>query len=249
MFEHLFSHPSTVARHRAAPYAAERERYLTYCARQGYAHTTLRLKARELLWIARKLRVYPDLHVTPAQLEAVASGWHDRQQGCGRPLNTRRARARFLAGARAWRRFLGGWCPSPRPSHWPSAERRLRRGWPRPEGYRRSPSGVDRSTLTTFSGGTVPGGRPWQRSSWKRRHVSHDVWPPRLLPSIGAQSGRCLARLLAVCRGPGLVPSRHRRGHPGPTGLCPCWSTRRPLLAGGASPAGQPGHTPARGHS
>ena len=45
MFEHLFSHPSTVARHRAAPYAAERERYLTYCAQQGYAHTTLRLKA------------------------------------------------------------------------------------------------------------------------------------------------------------------------------------------------------------
>jgi integrase/recombinase XerD len=113
MFEHLFSHPSTVARHRAAPYAAERERYLTSCAQQGYGHTTLRLKARELLWIARKLRVHPDLHVTPAQLEAVAAGWHDRQQGCGRPLNTRRTRARFLAEARAWLRFLGGWCPSP----------------------------------------------------------------------------------------------------------------------------------------
>jgi hypothetical protein len=108
MFEHLFSHPSTVARHRAAPSAAARERYLTSCAQQGYAHTTLGLKACELLWIARKLRVYPDLHVTPAQLEAVASGWHDRQQGWGRTLNTRRTRARFLAEARAWLCFLGG---------------------------------------------------------------------------------------------------------------------------------------------
>jgi hypothetical protein len=98
MFEHLFSHPSTVARHRATPYAAERERYLTSCAQQGYAHTTLRLKARELLWIARKLRVYPDLHVTPAQLEAVASGWHDRQQCCGRTLAERlRSGASVLA--------------------------------------------------------------------------------------------------------------------------------------------------------
>ena len=78
MFEHLFSHPSVVARHRAGPYVAERERYLTYCAQQGYAHATLRLKARELLWVARKLRAYPDLRVTPAQLVAAAHGWHDR---------------------------------------------------------------------------------------------------------------------------------------------------------------------------
>src|SRR5712692_4779103 len=112
MFEHLFSHPSVVARHRAGPYVAERERSLTYCAQQGYAHATLRLKARELLWVARKLRAYPDLRVTPAQLVAVAHGWHDRQRSYGRPLNPRRTRARFLAEARAWLRFLGGWCVS-----------------------------------------------------------------------------------------------------------------------------------------
>lgn len=110
MFEHLFAHPSVVARHRAAPYVKERECYLTYCAQQGYAHATLRLKARELLWIVQKLQVSPDLHVTPAQLEAVASRWDDRQQCAGRPLNTRRTRARFMAEARAWFRFLGCWC-------------------------------------------------------------------------------------------------------------------------------------------
>ena len=112
MFEHLFSHPSVVARHRAAPYAEERQHYLTLCAHQGYAHATLRLKARELLWIAQKLPVAPELPMTSAQLEAVASDWHDRQQYAGRPLNTRRTWARFMAEARAWLRFLG--CRSPR---------------------------------------------------------------------------------------------------------------------------------------
>jgi hypothetical protein len=107
MFEHLFSHPSVVARHRAAPYAEEREHYLTHCAQQGYAHATLRLKARELLWVARKLHVHPELPVTPAQLEAAASEWDGRQQDAGRPLNIRRTQARFMAEARAWLRFLG----------------------------------------------------------------------------------------------------------------------------------------------
>jgi integrase/recombinase XerD len=55
------------------------------------------------------------LRVTPGQLAAVAHGWHDRQQCCGRPLNLRRIRARFLAEARAWLRFLGGWCETPEP--------------------------------------------------------------------------------------------------------------------------------------
>jgi site-specific recombinase XerD len=112
MFEHLFSHPSVVERHRAAPYAEERERYLTHCAQQGYAHATLRLKARELLWITRKLPLHSELPVTTAQLEAAVSEWHDRQECAGRPLNIRRTRARFMAEARAWLRFLGCWCES-----------------------------------------------------------------------------------------------------------------------------------------
>ena len=48
MFEHLCAPPAVVARHRAAPYAEEREHSRTHCAPQGYAHATLRLKAREL---------------------------------------------------------------------------------------------------------------------------------------------------------------------------------------------------------
>ena len=102
MFEQLFTHPAVVARHRAAPYVEERERYLTYCAQQGYTQATFRLKARELIWVARKLRIGPHVRVTPAQLEAVAHGWQDRQQGYGRALNTVWTRARFLTTARTW---------------------------------------------------------------------------------------------------------------------------------------------------
>ena len=110
MFEQLFTNPAAIACHRAAPYAEERARYLTHCSQQGYSHATLLLKARELLWVARKLSVYPDLRVTPAQLEAAAAEWQDRQQAYGRPLNTQLIHTRFIAVARPWRRFLGCWC-------------------------------------------------------------------------------------------------------------------------------------------
>ena len=99
MFEQLFTNPAAIACHRAAPYAEERTRYLTHCSQQGYSHATLLLKARELLWVARKLSVYPDLRVTPAQLEAAAE-WQDRQQAYGRPLNTQLIHTRFIAVAR-----------------------------------------------------------------------------------------------------------------------------------------------------
>lgn len=104
-----------MARHRAAPYAEERAHSLPHCAQQGYARATLRLKARELLWVARKLHVSPALPVTPAQLEAAASAWDGRQQNAGRPLNIRRTQARFMAAARAWLRFLGCWYAAPEP--------------------------------------------------------------------------------------------------------------------------------------
>jgi hypothetical protein len=57
MFEKLFKKSVVLDRHEHAPYREERERYLAYCDREGYKRSTLRLFARELLWIARKLRL------------------------------------------------------------------------------------------------------------------------------------------------------------------------------------------------
>ena len=55
MFEQLFSSQSACRRHRGAPFADERERYLQHCAEQGATGGTLRMKAKELLWLAQNL--------------------------------------------------------------------------------------------------------------------------------------------------------------------------------------------------
>ena len=41
MFEILFAYRKVLARHQAGPAAADRERYLAYCAGQGAARETL----------------------------------------------------------------------------------------------------------------------------------------------------------------------------------------------------------------
>lgn len=100
MFDDLFTRPSALARHRAAPYAAERARYLAHCAQRGDSRTTMWLKVRTLLWVAQQLRrAYPTLDVTLAQVRAVAG------RGPGR--HTRWSRRRFVDVARPWLRFLG----------------------------------------------------------------------------------------------------------------------------------------------
>ena len=107
MFERLYRSPAALARHTNAPYAKERIRYLSSCAARGYSHATLLFKARELLWVARKLAVYPSLHVTLEQIKAVARGWAERQRSCGQTLNTSWTRTRFIQVASAWLRSLG----------------------------------------------------------------------------------------------------------------------------------------------
>ena len=107
MFEKLFKRRSTLARHQNAPYAEERARYLAHCEQQGYTCETLLMKARELLWVARKLRVDSDRPVTITEIEAASQGWEERQRCCGQTLNTRWTRTRFIQVATPWLRFLG----------------------------------------------------------------------------------------------------------------------------------------------
>ncbi len=107
MFTQLFVRPSVVARHVGAPYVGERRQYLAYCAQRGDTRSTLVLKARELLWVARKLRVYPDLDVTREQVRAVAGEWEERARACGQPLTPRWTNRRFVDVAGAWLRSLG----------------------------------------------------------------------------------------------------------------------------------------------
>ena len=108
MFDQLFKSPSAIFRHSSAPYAEERSQYLTACAENGCSRSTLLFEARDLLWIARKLSIYSDLdQVTMEQVRAVADDWKSREHACGRALNMRFTRRRFMRLARAWLRFLG----------------------------------------------------------------------------------------------------------------------------------------------
>jgi site-specific recombinase XerD len=109
MFERLFKNSAAIARHREAPYVEERERYLSYCAKEGFTHETLLLFARELLWIARKLRFSRESKLTFEQVQAAAKGWAQRERSWGQKLNAKWTRIRFIQVARSWLRFLGCW--------------------------------------------------------------------------------------------------------------------------------------------
>lgn len=115
MFEQLFKRPSVVARHANAPFADERRRYLTECARRGESRSTLLLKAEDLFWVAHKLRGYPTLQVTIQQVRAAAHDWQERERACGHGLNTRFTCARFVQTARGWLHYLGYFPPTPEP--------------------------------------------------------------------------------------------------------------------------------------
>ena len=109
MFEKLFTRRIVLYRHESAPYRKERELYLEYCEQQGYTISTLLHLARELLWIARKLRIDPERGVYLKQVEAAAQGWAKRRHFSGQALNTRWTRIRFIQVARSWLRFLNYW--------------------------------------------------------------------------------------------------------------------------------------------
>jgi integrase/recombinase XerD len=109
MLKPIYKHPFIIARHAAAPFPKERERYLLDCVRRGDARSTLLRKATEVYWIACKLRAHGDLHVSMKTLRRVAgrSNWKERQPLTGRKLKKAAVTRRFLSHAEAWLRFLG----------------------------------------------------------------------------------------------------------------------------------------------
>src|SRR5580692_6724882 len=110
MFDQLFKHASTRARHATAPFAEERARYLVYCELRGDSRSQQLRKAHDLLWIARKLNLHSELQVTSDQIRAlVVNGQHDEDPG-GPNLNLLSTRKRLQGHACAWLRYLGFLC-------------------------------------------------------------------------------------------------------------------------------------------
>jgi integrase/recombinase XerD len=99
MFEALYDRKADVARHRAAPLAAERERYLLHCAEQGAAFGTLRSRAKWLFWAAVRMSPDDSYGVDAARLHELV---------CSRRLTPSTAET-YEQSIRPWLKFLGWW--------------------------------------------------------------------------------------------------------------------------------------------
>lgn len=102
MSQQLFSSEPARRRHRDAPFAEERERYLRHCAEHGATRATLRMKANELLWLAQHLTSNAPRGVDMQTLQEIV---RERQAVC-KGITTAR---RLIDIARPWLRFLGWW--------------------------------------------------------------------------------------------------------------------------------------------
>lgn len=117
MFESLFQYPTVVARHREGPAADERQRFLLHRANEGAARGTLLRIARELLVIAKNIKVATDKPIGRDDLEVAADKWARHQQRRHRSRGPRWSRELFLHVGTDWLRFLGRWeKPQPPPA-------------------------------------------------------------------------------------------------------------------------------------
>jgi len=102
MFETLLDTDAARRRHREAPFAAERERYLEHCADLGAARSSLLTMSSELIWIARFLEPDASQGVDMEQLQRIV-----QQRTLVRGGAT--TAQRTIVTARPWLRFLGWW--------------------------------------------------------------------------------------------------------------------------------------------
>src|SRR5664279_5226581 len=111
MFEKLFAYSGVVSRHREAPLAEERQRYLEYREEQGTPKSTLLPLASELLAIAQQLPLGKK-SVGASEIAQAGLRWAEHQQQCGRAKTLEWPQTRFVQTATQWLRFLG-WFQEP----------------------------------------------------------------------------------------------------------------------------------------
>ncbi len=107
MFATLFTYPSILARHRTAPCAESRERFLVHCAEQGYLYSMLQKIAWILLVLSQDVGLCHSKRVTHQQIEYAVdhrARLIQRHQGIGHAPSSRQM---FIHYAQAWFRFRG----------------------------------------------------------------------------------------------------------------------------------------------
>lgn len=114
MFNQLFALQAAVARHQAAPYFAERERYLRYLSSQHYSSTSVRRAAHDLLAIVLQTDLLRRRRVTAAVIREAT-----RRRVSLHPGRRRRSsvhiRKCLRRTATAWMDFLGRLAADPQP--------------------------------------------------------------------------------------------------------------------------------------
>ena len=122
MFETLFTYRGVQRRHQQGRAADARERFLSHCADQGMARTTLRRIARELLVIGDRIEVTAGQTIALPDIEAFAVRWAREQQHRHRARQSRWSREFSCKPPRVGFGFWGIWT-SPNSSRRPSQTR------------------------------------------------------------------------------------------------------------------------------
>ncbi len=107
MFATLFTYPSTLARHRTAPCAESRERFLAHCAEQGYSHSMLQKIAWMLLVLSQDADLCRSKPVTRQQVEYAVDHRARLIQRNQDMDHAESSRQMFIHFAELWIRFRG----------------------------------------------------------------------------------------------------------------------------------------------
>jgi site-specific recombinase XerD len=113
MFERLFKSERALARHRDAPLAEERYRYIQHCIERGSTHSTVGLKCRELLWAAQLMETERRSSFDNESLHALAL-----RRSAGQRGDSLKVQERFENIVRPWLRYLGWWEHPVKPDPW-----------------------------------------------------------------------------------------------------------------------------------
>jgi integrase/recombinase XerD len=232
VFQMLYSAPAALRRRSNAPYADERERYLRHCADLGATLGTLRLKSRELLWLARHLGSQAHDGVSLEELQKIACGRQSLSKG-------RSAGQRVIDIGRPWLRYLGWW-------RVPVTEIRFQNQLDQYVAWMRDERGLSPLTVERWRACTamflkwcdqtdrqLPTLRPddvdnyfvsARPGRWSRVSVSHVASALRVFLRFTATRGECDPHLAETIRGPRIY---HQESLP----CGPEWSDVRRLLA------------------
>lgn len=114
MFDQLFARQAAVARHRSAPHAAERERFLRYLAMRHYSLTSQRRAAHDLLAIVLQTDLAGQRRVTVDMVREATLHRSSLHRGCRRG-SSKHVRESLRRTATAWMAFLGKFVADPEP--------------------------------------------------------------------------------------------------------------------------------------